>query len=289
MTDSPLFSVLIANYNNGCYLMDTVKSVYGQSYDNWEIVIVDDCSTDNSAEVYRGWSDDPRIHIFRNDHNYGAGYTKGRCASLAHGEICGFVDPDDLLADKEALTIMVQAHQDHPEASMIYSGFYDTDEDLVIIGERMGTPLHGISALESCSWPFKHFVSFKKAKYNQTVGIDPLMKRCVDYDMYYKLEEVGETVHIDQLLYYYRQNPHSISLNDNLYKSRAWHTYTCVEAMKRRGLTDEKLMLYPIEGLLNRERKKVTEHMKATRTYRVGEAVSRPLKWFRGLFDNSKG
>lgn len=269
--------------------MDAIKSIFGQTYDNWEIVIVDDGSTDNSAELYQELSVDPRVRVFWNDRNQGAGYTKGRCASEAWGEICGFVDPDDLLASRDALAIMVQAHMDHPEASMIYSGYYVTDEKLTVMGERRGLPLHGASAMETQNWPYKHFISFKKANYDQTVGIDPLMKRCVDYDMYYKLEEVGETVHIDHLLYYYRQNPHSISLNDNSYKSRAWHTYTCVETMKRRGLTDEKLMLYPIEDLLNREHKKVTEHMKATRTYRVGKAVTRPLKWIRGLLENSKG
>ena len=51
MTGSPLFSVLIANYNNGCFLMDAVNSICSQTYDNWEIVIVDDGSTDNSTAL----------------------------------------------------------------------------------------------------------------------------------------------------------------------------------------------------------------------------------------------
>ena len=287
MSDTPLFSVLIANYNNGCYLTEAVDSVRGQSYDHWEIVIVDDASTDNSDEVFKELSKDSRIRVFHNDRNHGAGYTKRRCAELAQGEICGFVDPDDLLADKDALAIMVRAHREHPDASMVYSGYHSTDENLNVLEDRMGTPLHGVSALESCSWPFKHFVSFKKEKYDMTVGIDPLMKRAVDYDMYYKLEEVGELVHIDKVLYYYRRNSNSISLNSGEYKSRAWHSYTCVEAMKRRGLTDEKLMLFPIEDALRTEYKKGVDHMKGTKTYRVGEAVLRPVKWIFRLFGKS--
>lgn len=283
MIDNPLFSVLLANYNNGRFLLDAVESIYGQSYDNWEIIIVDDCSTDNSVEVFKQLSDNPRIHIFLNDKNQGAGYTKRRCVALAQGEICGFVDPDDLLADKEALSLMVRMHQDHPEASMVYSGLYTADENLVVNGEMKGVPLCGVSALESCTWPFKQFITFKKAKYDLTVGIDPLMKRAVDYDMHYKLEEVGETVYLDKVLYMYRQNSNSISLNSGEYKSRAWHSYTCVEAMKRRGLTDEKLMLFPIEDALKKEYNKAVDHMKATKTYRVGDAVLRPLKWFRRL------
>ena len=264
--------------------MEAVRSVCSQSYDNWEIVIVDDSSTDNSVELYKELSENPKIHVFLNDENRGAGYTKRRCVELAQGELCGFVDPDDLLADQEALVIMVQAHLDHPDASLIYSGYYGTDENLVVINERRGTPLQGGGVLESCAWPVRHFVSFKKVKYDLTVGIDPLMKRAVDYDLYYKLEEVGEIVHIDRILYFYRHNSHSISLNDNVYKSRIWHSYTCVEAMRRRGLTEEKLMLFPIEDALWREFKKGADHVKTTITYRVGEAVLAPLKWFRLLW-----
>ena len=278
-------SVIMGIYNCADTLDESIQCIINQSYENWEIVIVDDSSTDNSVELYKELSENPKIHVFLNDGNQGAGYTKRRCVELAQGELCGFVDPDDLIADQDALAIMVQAHLDHPNASMIYSGYYDTDENLVVIGESRGTPLQGVSILESCAWPVRHFVSFKKEKYDLTVGIDPLMKRCVDYDMYYKLEEVGGIVHIDKLLYYYRHNTNSISLNDNAYKSRTWHSYTCMEAMKRRGLTDEKLMLYPIEDALWSEFKKGADHVKTTITYRVGEAVLAPLKWFRRLWE----
>ncbi|MBQ4478004.1 MAG: glycosyltransferase family 2 protein [Bacteroidales bacterium] len=53
MNANPLFSVLIANYNNGKYLMEVINSVYAQTYTNWEIILVDDASTDNSRELYK--------------------------------------------------------------------------------------------------------------------------------------------------------------------------------------------------------------------------------------------
>lgn len=52
MIESPLFSVLVAQYNNARFLQQAIDSVYAQEYANWEIIIVDDCSTDNSCEVY---------------------------------------------------------------------------------------------------------------------------------------------------------------------------------------------------------------------------------------------
>lgn len=278
-----LFSILIANYNNGCFLRDAINSIRMQTYKNWEIIIVDDCSTDNSADIYKELASDPRVHIYYNDVNSGAGYTKRRCAELAHGEICGFVDPDDLLAEKDALEVMVKTHQENPDASMVYSGYYLTDENLVVEKAVPGTDLNGQSALESCSWPFRHFVSFKKEKYDLTDGVDPFMKRAVDYDMYYQLEEVGRVIHLDRLLYFYRQNSHSISLNDGVYKSRAWHSYTCAKAMKRRGLSNENLMLFPMEDALEREFAKGVMHTKSSITYRVGKVVLWPLKLIRKI------
>ena len=53
MKSNPLFSVLIANYNNGKYLHEAIASVYAQTYKNWEIILVDDASTDNSRELYK--------------------------------------------------------------------------------------------------------------------------------------------------------------------------------------------------------------------------------------------
>ena len=70
-TNMPLFSVLIANHNDGKYLMEAVESVKAQTYTHWEIVIVDDGSTDNSNELFVELVEDQRIRVFRNEENRG--------------------------------------------------------------------------------------------------------------------------------------------------------------------------------------------------------------------------
>ena len=285
MEPKPLFSILIANYNNGCYLQEAIDSVLVQDYKNLEIVIVDDGSSDDSFGIYDKYKDDARFNIILNKENHGVGYTKRRCVDMAKGEICGFVDPDDKLSVKDAITIMVNAHLEHPKVSMVYSGYYQTDENLAVEQEIHGMDISVFgSGLESCTWPFKHFVSFKKAAYDKTTGVDAIMKRAVDYDLYYKLEEVGDVLHVDKLLYNYRRNAHSVSLNEGEYKSRVWHSYACVEAMKRRGLTDERLMLFPVEDALKREYNKGVEHGKHTKTYLLGKTISSPFLLMTRLF-----
>lgn len=284
MQVKPLFSVLIANYNNGCYLQDAIDSIRLQNYDNWEIVIVDDGSSDGSGEIYNRLQEDRRIRIYLNDSNRGVGYTKRRCVDKASGEICGFLDPDDVLVGEDALAIMVQKHMENPGASMIYSGMYRGDEQLKIVRESPGVDIEkGSSGLEMRSWPFHPFLTFKMSFYRKTEGIDSFMRNAEDYDLYYKLEEVGELVHIDRMLYIQRNNPRSISLNDNSYKAAIWHSYACIKAMKRRGLTDEPLMLFPVENALDKAYRRGYAKATSSRIYRAGKILASPFLFIQGL------
>ena len=285
MGEKVLFSVLIANYNNGCYIQKAINSVLAQEYDNWEVIIVDDKSPDDSAEIYNRYRNDSRFHVFFNDKNMGVGYTKRRCVEMANGEICGFLDPDDVLVGTDVISAHVSEHIKAPDVSMVYSGMYRANENLEINREEPGKDIEiGGSLLQTCSWPIHHFVTFRKDKYNQTKGIDPLMRRAEDYDLYYKLEEAGGIIHLDRLEYIQRNNPHSISLNDNAYKASAWHTYACVQAMRRRGLTDESLMLFPIEAALRNEFRKGYKKATTSRIYKAGKIVASPFLIWRRLW-----
>ena len=82
------FSVLIAHYNNYQFFEQCYKSLKKQTYQNFEIVIVDDCSTDGSLEKIKKFSqEDHRIKLYKNEKNEGVGYTKKKCIELASGEV----------------------------------------------------------------------------------------------------------------------------------------------------------------------------------------------------------
>src|SRR6266567_1565920 len=92
------FSILIANYNNGRFFKDCYNSILAQTYINWEVIIVDDGSTDDSVEAIKNIINmDKRFHFYINNQNKGCGFTKRKCVEVASGDICGFVDPDDAL------------------------------------------------------------------------------------------------------------------------------------------------------------------------------------------------
>jgi glycosyltransferase involved in cell wall biosynthesis len=235
MNSAPLFSLLLANYNNVLFLDDCLASIYKQSYTNWEVIFVDDCSTDNSLQIIKKHSDkDSRIKVFSNENNKGCGFTKARCVQLSTGEICGFLDTDDVLMPT-ALEIMIENHLVNHQAALICSRRFHCDAKLSIQGTSYEDTGKFISQLATPL--INHFVSFKKKIYDQTTGIDTYMKRAVDQDLYLKLEEKGAVIFIPETLYLYRHNYNSISLTKNEYKAQAWHIYANSNACKRRGLS----------------------------------------------------
>jgi glycosyltransferase involved in cell wall biosynthesis len=207
-----LFSVLIANYNNSAFLATALNSVLCQRYPGWEIILVDDGSTDEFEKVILPFTNDTRIKIYRNEENFGCGYTKRKCGEYASGSLLGFLDPDDSL-HPEALAIMARAHMESPECSLIHSTHYICDEELNVIRiADYPRPLPaGIPYLLVSDGRIHHFATFKKYLYDRTKGISPLNKKAVDQDLYYKLEEVGEVLYIATPLYYYRIHPGAIS------------------------------------------------------------------------------
>lgn len=230
-----LFSVLIANYNNSKYLAVALSSVLRQTYTNWEVILVDDGSTDDFEKVIEPYKTDARIKIYRNSKNYGCGYTKRKCAEYATGTLLGFLDPDDAL-EADALKIMVEAHMQKPACSLIHSTHYICDEHLNSkrIAEYTRELPSGTAYLLLSDGRIHHFATFKKECYDKTEGISALNKKAVDQDLYYKLEERGDIFYISLPLYYYRIHAGAISTSGKESEATLWHYAIIQEACLRR-------------------------------------------------------
>lgn len=234
--NNPLFSILVANYDNGHFFKDCYLSIISQTYVNWEVVIVDDGSTDNSIELIKQIiEDDNRFKLFINHENKGCGYTKNRCATLAKGEILGFLDPDNALMSN-ALEVMVESHLLNAKVSIVTSKYelVDLEMNFISWGNHGKEIPAGKSYLTYGKGALTHFATFKRTNYLQSDGIDVTMKRAVDQDLYYKMEEQGKHLFVGEILYRYRIHQNSISHNENLYKAQYWHFYAINRAYKRR-------------------------------------------------------
>lgn len=239
---NPLFSILIAQYNNGKYFQDCYNSIIAQTYQNWEVVIVDDCSTDDSVMMMKKIiGNDSRFKIEINTENKGCGFTKRKLAEIARGEICAFLDPDDAITE-EALSVMISEHQKYPEASAIYSKPYFCDENLNIQYEIKS---HQVENFDPYFFDFEGkifaFLSYKNIFYNRTVGIDIYLQRAVDKDLVLKLYEIAPCFLVDKAMYKYRIHKNGISNNQNQDKAYFWYWVAIIAAAKRRNINIENL------------------------------------------------
>lgn len=274
----PLFSVLIANYNNGKYLMDAIESVRQQVYTNWEIILVDDSSTDNSHELYKELGKDNRIHIYYNDQNRGCGYTKRRCVELATGELCGFLDPDDAILPN-ALQVMVDTHREHPEVSLVTSRYYYCDINLIPYKESRPLVIpEGKDFFTTAAYTAEVFSAFKKSVYDKTEGISPRYHLGVDQDLYFKLEEIAPMMPINDITYKYRIFNGSISSNE--LRARYWNMIIHHDVCLRRGLNPDEYSfkdMYIIQNYCQ-------DLVRKSTTYRVGKALLNPLNKIKQIF-----
>ena len=91
-----LVSIIMPSYNTSEYVEESIKSVLNQTYTNWELIIVDDCSTDNSEEIIKQFTHDARIRFFKNEKNSGAAISRNFALREAKGKWIAFLDSDDL-------------------------------------------------------------------------------------------------------------------------------------------------------------------------------------------------
>src|SRR5262249_32870532 len=94
MASSPLVSILMTSFNAEAYIAEAIGSILRQTYSNWELLLADDCSTDQTRTVIAGFTD-PRIRVYHNDHNMHYLRTRNKLIPLVRGEFIALLDADD--------------------------------------------------------------------------------------------------------------------------------------------------------------------------------------------------
>ena len=152
MEEKALISVVVPCYNYARFLSETLESLMQQTYTNWECIVVDDGSTDNTAEVCKVYSlQDSRIHyIYQNNQGLSAARNAG--IKAAKGTYIQLLDSDDIISGFK-FEHQLRHFEQHPEADMVYSNYQLMDED--------GSHRRGV---ESTNWidmrrePFREFL-----------------------------------------------------------------------------------------------------------------------------------
>ncbi|HVF40400.1 MAG TPA: glycosyltransferase family 2 protein [Gemmatimonadaceae bacterium] len=201
-SDTDQITYLIANYNHGAFIGDCIASLRAQTDSNWIALILDDASTDDSLERISELVDSERFQVITADRNNGYITALQRLITEATTDVVAILDPDDAL-EPAATGELLRAHRLNPAAGIVYSCFAEYDETLSIRKAIHGGPIPagGTAIIDG---PIGHILSFRRSVYMCTDGIDSEMLYAEDRDLVYKLEEVGDPIFIERVLYRYR-------------------------------------------------------------------------------------
>ena len=133
MTEGPLVSVLMTSYNREDYIGFAIESVITSSYQNWELVIVDDCSVDKTVDIARQYAtQDTRIRVYLNERNLGDYPNRNKAAEYANGKYILYLDADDALY-YFGLEVAVKFTERFPEAGFGLGAYPDDDQIFPIL------------------------------------------------------------------------------------------------------------------------------------------------------------
>lgn len=219
---APSISVVVPCYNARAYIGATLRSVIAQRLPDLEIIVVDDGSSDGSAELVA--RDFPQVRIERQS-NQGVAAARNRGIELARGDWIAFVDADDIWLPGK-LQAQMRLLQEHPEALCCYSAWKvwrseqpePSPTELAKVEDENGLAdrWQGASGwiydqlLLDC-WVWTSTVLVKRELLQQLGGFDPALRLGEDYDLWLRISRHTPILRVPQALALYRDHPHSIT------------------------------------------------------------------------------
>jgi len=226
-------SVIIPNYNHGKYLKERIESIVNQSYQNFELIILDDCSTDNSIEIISAYENHPKVSLLLvNNENSGSPFKQWvKGIELAKGEFIWFAESDDLAAP-EFLSKSIEIMDSDELIAFAYCDSYLIDENGTIIGK---SSTHKNEFFKTSHWSENHIVEneeevlkymffkttinnasavlFKKSFMNKDAFLNrlALFKNAGDIFTFMVLSVNSKIAYLKEPLNYYRQHEQNIT------------------------------------------------------------------------------
>ena len=233
---TPLTSLILTSYNQSHYLREAIATILAQTETNFELLIWDDGSTDDSVQVARNMAaSDDRVTVVAAGH-LGRGRSLQAAISHTQGKYIGWVDGDDLLA-ATALEQTVAILNAQPDVGIVYTDYAEIDKDgkFLAIGKRCQIPYSPLRLLTD--FMMFHFRLMRRSVYDRVGGINPKFEYIEDYDLCLRLSEVTQVHHLPQPLYFYRLHPENTSRYQ--YQTQIRRSQKAIEeALERRGLAD---------------------------------------------------
>ncbi len=222
MNKQPLISIILPVYNSSAYLKQALDSVLTQTYSNWELIAIDDASTDHSLNILNSYAKkSSKIKVFSHTPNQGIAHTLNKALKHVQGQYVARMDADDIMLP-DRLQKQLKYLLKHPKTIIVGGQCQLIDTQDKIIGKKtFPTDHQQIYQLAFIRSPLQHPAVMintsllpKKFSWYHSDQVSS-----EDLDLYFKLFQYGKAANLSDTIIKYRQNPQGLSLKDPL------HTY----------------------------------------------------------------
>ncbi len=248
-------SIILTSYNYGKYLKDTITSVVAQTYRDWELVIIDDCSDDNSFDIIMEFANsDSRIRVIKNHINQGLAKSLQTALLAVAGEWVVFLESDDLLKG-DYLEKKLKVAEEYPSVGLIYNNveFFGDDS---LVAEKKFSSL--ITKNQKINFPTNMFYKLGyenliltmssvmvKRRYLDELDFETPIDKLLDWYLYIQLARKTDFYYLDEKLTLWRQHSDSYLNKDRKIKFRFANIEAYLLVLKREPW-NLKLVLYII-------------------------------------------
>lgn len=218
---APLVSVIICTYNRDAYIARAVESALSQTYENVEVIVIDDGSVDNTKRVMNSYAKNKKVtYVFQE--NQGVSIARNNAIQLARGEYIAILDSDDFWCYKEKLSEQVDFLMKNPEYVLVGGGLIKLDihgkEIVRYLPPENDADIKRTILVDN---PFAHStVMFKKGPCQAVGGYDETLRFSEDRDLWLKLGRVGKLHNLPKYMAYYLeggQNQFSLTIRRSVF------------------------------------------------------------------------
>lgn len=236
MIHKPLVSVILPVYNAKQYLAEAIESVLSQTLKDFELILINDASTDNTLAITNSFKKrDRRIRVINNKKNLQMAESLNLGIREAKADLIARMDQDDISLP-ERLEIQYKFLQSYPDVAIVGNDISIIDEKGKIIGKRTyPTTSSSLKYIMFRYSPFAHpTVMFRKLAYQKVKGYDPKTYPCDDIDFWFRLGKQYKFASIPRILFKYRLTIRSSSHN-NVLKTEIMGFKIKIRAIKTYG------------------------------------------------------
>lgn len=286
----PLVSIIIPAYNAGAYLRETLDSVLAQAYVNWEAIIVNDGSKDETLAIAQEYAQNDQRFLVIDQNNAGVSTARNNGFAASKGTYLSFLDADDVW-DPAFLSARVKVLEESPEVGLVNGNVTTIAADSKALNDHyIG---HGKQAVRDIL-EFAPKVTIpsnllcRRSVYEQVGGFHPELSNVADKMLFVDIARVSEIVCLDAVHLYYRLHPGSMHHNLELMES---DYLRFLQILTTKGLFEEfsqaqfKSRIYKICAGAFRQHGKAGPFLK----YLILSLVASPSFWWQFLVTNKAG